>query len=254
MTYDPHRTGTANRAHPRRSIRLQGYDYAQAGAYFVTICTHNRQPLFGQIVGAGLAPAHDQNQNPAHMQVNEIGKIANDQWMQIPNRFAGVSVDVFVVMPNHIHGIIVIDDDGDLDFGRPGIGQPQGLPLRDRDGQPQCGQPHDGQPGFGQPRGLPLQERDGLPVRERDGLTVQQPDGLGRRKTLGDIVGAYKSLVVHECLALYKSNNQTMGKIWQRNYYEHIIRDEESYLKIAQYILDNPAKWETDTLYAGGNP
>ncbi len=70
---------------------------------------------------------------------------------------------------------------------------------------------------------------------------------------MGDIVGAYKSLVVHECLALFKSNNQTMGKLWQRNYYEHIIRDEDAYLKITQYILDNPAKWETDDLFTGVN-
>lgn len=69
---------------------------------------------------------------------------------------------------------------------------------------------------------------------------------------MGDIVGAYKSLVANECLALFKSNNQTMGKLWQRNYYEHIIRDEDAYLKIAQYILDNPLKWETDDLYTGG--
>ncbi len=289
--------------HHRRSIRLKDYDYSQAGAYFVTICTHERQPLFGQIVGAGLAPA----QNYAVMQVNAIGKIAHDQWMQIPNRFYGVSLDVFVVMPNHIHGIIVIDDgDGQPRGGQPGIGQtdigqprglplqqpnglprwernglpvrqprdgqmdvgqPQGLPLSDRDGlpvrqtrggqmgigQPHDGQPLNGQPHNGQPRGLPLQQPNGLPLHDWDGLPLRERNGLPlrERNELGDIIGAYKSLVANECLALYKSNNQPMGKLWQRNYYEHIIRDETSYLQIAQYILDNPVKWELDSLYLG---
>ena len=90
-----------NRAiHHRRSIRLKGYDYSQAGAYFITICTHNRQQFFGIIVRAGLAPAQ--------MVLNEYGRIAHEQWLQIPTRFANIELDTFVVMPNHIHGIIVI--------------------------------------------------------------------------------------------------------------------------------------------------
>jgi REP element-mobilizing transposase RayT len=71
---------------------------------------------------------------------------------------------------------------------------------------------------------------------------------------VGDIVGAYKSIVANECLKLFKSKNQPMGKLWQRNYYEHIIRNEKSYLEIVQYILDNPIKWESDRLYPGGTP
>lgn len=72
--------------------------------------------------------------------------------------------------------------------------------------------------------------------------------------TVGNIIGAYKSLVANECLKIYKTKNETMGKLWQRNYYEHIIRDEKSYLKIAQYIFDNPAKWVLDSLFPGGTP
>jgi len=70
---------------------------------------------------------------------------------------------------------------------------------------------------------------------------------------VSDIVGAYKSLVSNGCLKIFKSNNEMMGKLWQRNYYEHIIRDEQSYLKIAQYILDNPILWEKDQLHPGKN-
>ncbi len=180
-------------ARRRRSIRLPGFDYAGPGAYFITLCTHHREHLFGEIVNR-------------EMVLNDLGQIAHQQWLHLPGRFNHVELDAFVVMPNHFHGIVIID---------PPVHVGAGLaPARDI-------QPH--QPHTGQPRGLPLQ------------------------KTLGDIVGAYKSLVSMGCLKIYQSRNETMGKIWQRNYYEHIIRDEKSYLEIAQYIFDNPAHWETDS-------
>ena len=141
-------------------------------------------PLFGKIVGAGLAPAQ--------MELSEIGMIAYKQWIEIPKRFDNIELDEFVIMPNQIHGIIVI---------------------------------YNPEPSFGQPQGLPL------------------------RKTLGEIVGAYKSLAAAECLKIYKNNNIIMGKLWQRNVDEHIIRNEESYIKIAQYIISSPTKWELDSLY-----
>lgn len=203
--------------HQRHSIRLKGYDYSQVGAYFITIVTHGRACLFGQIVGAGLAPAQ--------MRLNEYGQIAHDQWHQIPERYKNIELDQFVVMPNHIHAIIVIPalDTPALDE----IGQPvragftpapfMGTPALD-----EIGQPHSGQLQSGQPRGLPL------------------------RGTMGDIVGAYKSLVANECLKMYKSKNEFMGKLWQRNYYEHIVRDDDALDRIRTYIAGNPAQWPAD--------
>ena len=67
--------------------------------------------------------------------------------------------------------------------------------------------------------------------------------------SVGNIVGAYKSMVANACLEKYKSKNQTMGKFWQRNYYEHIIRDEQSYQRISNYITNNPSNWENDKFY-----
>ncbi len=193
--------------HHRRSIRLKGYDYSQAGAYFITICTHNRQPFFGNIVRPGFAPAQlSELAPPAQMLLNEYGRIAHEQWLQIPTRFDNIELDAFVVMPNHIHGILIIHTPVGAGFTPAPIG-------------------HEGQPDSGQPQGLPL------------------------RKTVGDIVGAYKSIVANECLKIFKSNNKTMGKFWQRNYWEHIIRDEKSFLEIAKYIDNNPAKWQEDRLF-----
>lgn len=190
--------------HHRRSIRLKGYDYAQAGAYFITICTHGRVPFFCKI-------------DKGEMKLTEFGQIAHDQWQQIPNRFENVELAPFVVMPNHIHGIIVTP----APF--------MGAPAAD-DETPNIGGWVGASPTHTQPQGLPL------------------------RVTVGDIVGAYKSLVANECLKIYKTKNELMGKLWQRNYYEHIIRDEKSYIEIAQYIIDNPAKWALDSLSPRGTP
>ena len=192
MTYNP-------AVHQRRSIRLKGYDYAQAGAYFITICTHNRKQRFGEIVRAGFTPAQN-----AKMQLNEYGQIAQDQWLQIPARFENIELGAFIIMPNHVHGIIIINDPDDETPNVVGVGA-----------------------GF-------------IPAPDNETPNVV---GVGASPTptvipmpvqLGNIVGAYKSLVANECLEIYKTKNETMGKLWQRNYYEHIIRDEKSYNAISE--------------------
>lgn len=88
MKYDPEK-------HHRRSVRLRGYDYSQAGAYFVTICTQNRECLFGDMVDG-------------EMRLNDAGRVVHGVWNDLPDHYAGVKLDAFVVMPNHVHGIIVI--------------------------------------------------------------------------------------------------------------------------------------------------
>ncbi len=157
----------------RRSIRLPGYDYSKNGAYFVTICTQNRECLFGTIVDG-------------EMQLNQFGKIAADTWNWLRNQYNYVVLDQWVVMPNHLHGIIVINND--------------------------C--------------------RGG----SRTAPTVN-------RKPLGRLIGAFKTVST-------KHINQirtTPGvRIWQRNYWEHIIRNDGDLNRIRQYIMDNPIKWETD--------
>ncbi len=187
MKYDPN-------THHRRSTRLKDYDYSQAGAYFVTICTQNRQCLFGEIVDR-------------EMRLNHLGHIANDQWNAIPQRFPMVELDEFVVMPNHIHGIITI-------VGAPLAGAQNSMPLA------------------------------GAPIERAAARAAP---------TVGDIVGAYKSLCVHHGLSWIKQHqpNRMLGKLWQRNYYEHIIRNEREINRIREYIRNNQAQWELDKLYPG---
>jgi len=242
----------------RRSLRLKDYDYASAGAYFVTVCTHDRQCLFGEIVAS-------------EMTLNEIGQIAQDQWHQLPKRFENIELDAFIVMPDHIHGVIFIidqsrvgvprglppvagftpaqDGNGQPDIGQPDVGQPDiGQPDigQPEIGQPDIGQPDIGQPEIGQPEigqpdiGQPDIGQPDIGQPDIGQPDIGQPQGLPLRGTIGDIVGTYKSLVAHECLKIYKANNEFMGKLWQRNYYEHIIRDEFELNKIRMYIEGNP--------------
>jgi putative transposase len=187
--------------HYRRSIRLRGYDYSQSGLYFITICVYNRECRFGNIdVRKPLADSQ--------MILNKYGTIAHEEWEKLPERFKNFELDVFQIMPNHMHGIILLHDSVGAGF----------TPA---------------QSGF-----------------TPDQIAIGQPQGIA--PTLGDIIGAYKSLVANACLEIYKSKNETMGRLWQRNYYEHIIRNEQSYQRISEYIINNPAKWDNDKFYNNG--
>ena len=163
--------------HHRRSIRLNGYDYSQAGAYFVTICTEARECLFGEIVDA-------------EMRLNEHGRIVCECWDVIPQRFPNVELDEFVVMPNHVHAIIVITDDN-------GVGAIHELPLQ-----------------------------------------------MQRRKMLLPKVVGYFKMNAAKRINLARDTQGT--PVWQRNYYEHIVRNERELERIRAYIAGNPAMWDKD--------
>ncbi len=155
MKYDP-------AVHHRRSIRLVGYDYAQAGAYFVTVCSRDRSLLLD---------------NP------QVVNVVRDVWQSLVNRLPAISLDEFVIMPNHVHGIIVLQD-----------------------------------------RGVVRAQQASAP-------------------TLGKVLRTFKSLSAIEA-------NRVLGRsrlpFWQRNYYEHVIRNEDDFDRVRQYIRDNPLKWAED--------
>ena len=186
--------------HNRRSIRLKGYDYSKAGLYFITICCQDRICRFGEVKNG-------------EMILNELGIIAYNEWIKLTERFMNFELDVFQIMPNHIHGIISLTT----------VGSRLALDLLYE----------------GQPQGLPQPEPQGLPQQ-----SVQQGNS-----SISDIVGAYKSIVTNGCLNIFKSKNEFMGKLWQRNYYEHIIRNEFAYQKISEYIINNPSKWHEDMFF-----
>ena len=197
MKHDPGR-------HHRRSIRLKDYDYSQAGAYFVTICVHERQCLFGRI-------------DRGEMRLNSPGMMVVNVWQDLNERFPEVKADACVVMPNHLHGIIWL-------VGAPLVGAlGDGIRPNKREGN------HEGCPYGG---GLD----DGIRA-----VTRAVP-------TLGQVIGAFKSITTDQYVGGVKRCGWPpfAGRVWQRNYYEHVIRNDRALNAIRNYIEANPSQWEND--------
>jgi REP element-mobilizing transposase RayT len=166
MTYNPD-------IHHRRTIRLRGYDYSVEGMYFVTLCTEGRECLFGDITDE-------------EMRLNNAGRIAERCWSNIPSHFPHVNLDEFIIMPNHIHGILSVVV----------------------------------------------------------GANNHSPQN-GTAKTIGSVVRGFKIGVTRWMRA-----NTFIYSVWQRNYWERIIRNEKELRNIREYIRNNPAQWINDKLYS----
>lgn len=190
----------------RKSPRKKNYDYTESGVYFVTICTYARELLFGDVVDKSMQPT-------------ELGQIAHDGWLTTPDHFPNVEIDCFVVMPNHVHAIVIIYDpeqqsdetkNNDRD-----VGTRHALSLRD--------------PNEPQKYGVIKNGRF-------------YPSGV-KPRSLGAIVGSYKSAVT-------KIANRTLDDppsfLWQPRYHDHIIRNEKEWNMIRQYVHTNPAQWDDD--------
>ena len=207
--------------HHRRNIRLKGFDYSQAGLYFVTICCHNMTCRFGTV-------------DNDEMVLNDFGQFAYDEWEKLPERYQNMFLDVFQIMPNHVHGIIALENDG--------CGGGVGATLADaQNNDAQNDDANDNTAGADTMVVYDNGATDNNRATARVAPTM--------KPTVGAIVGAYKSLVANKCLEIYTSCNEYMGKLWQRNYHEHIIRDQKSYETISEYIINNPQKWENDKFY-----
>jgi REP element-mobilizing transposase RayT len=177
--------------HHRRSIRLRGFDYSQAGAYFVTVCEVNRECIFGDVVNGEMRP-------------NQFGEILLKWWNELPDYYPPVELDEFILLPNHMHGIIVITNVGT------GSSRTDG-----------------GQNG----------RQDACPTDSSRRSTLPE------ERTLGQLVGYFKFQVTKE---INQVRDAGYAKVLQRDYYEHIIRNEREWNAIAKYICDNPANWNAD--------
>lgn len=176
----------------RRLIRLPDYDYAQFGPYFVTICTQGRACLFGEV-------------RAGQMCLNRAGEMITAQWDELPRRFAGVVEDAFIVMPNHIHGILGIDN------------------------------------------------ADGCEASCRPASVPSPDQPLGRRfgtetGSLSRVIQAFKSLTTNAYIDGVRHEGWLRfdGNLWQRGYYDHVIRSNRALDAIRQYIVTNPARWSDD--------
>ena len=196
----------------RCSIRLKGYDYSQPGAYFITICTADRECLFGEVV----------NRN---MQLNPMGQIARQCWLAIPDHFPNTALDEFIIMPNHVHGIIwIVESQNDDSVGATDVivGATQS----------NVGTRHE-----------MVGATYASPLRKNTPNANPNPPRGPKRHSMGAIVGSYKSAVTKR---INERRNTPGATVWQRNYYEHVIRNDESLNRIRQYILENPIRWHLD--------
>ncbi len=184
----------------RQSIRLHGYNYATSGAYSVTVVTQGRECAFGDVVDGVMTE-------------NTVGRMVRQAWFALPDRFPRMSLDAFVVMPNHIHGIIWIEPHG------------VGAPLAGAQA---------GETGV----------LAGAGATANAGAPASTWVGARPTPTLGDAIGAFKSITTVSNIRT--SDMFRSGKLWQRNYWERVIRDDGELNRIRRYIMDNPANWETD--------
>jgi putative transposase len=207
--------------HHRHSIRLQGYDYGQAGLYFITICTWHRKHIFGFI-------------QDGEMRLSRLGKIARDEWFRTSELRPNIELAEFVVMPNHIHGIVAIQPSNQAALPH----APKEPPTEQLRESTQLS-------GQGTPSCAPTEIS-----AEQLGQDIPQPSqaeafGKPTSNTIPTIVRGYKAAVTKQINIL---RNCPKCPVWQRNYYEHIIRNEDAYFRIAAYILDNPRRWSEDSL------
>lgn len=183
--------------HHRKSIRLKGYDYAQEGLYFITICCQDRVHLFGEIMNGNMI-------------LNECGGIADKYWMEIPEHFPNVELHEYIIMPNHVHGIIEIKFKSNVPSVIPSVATVASVGANNHS-----------------------------PLR-----TLQRSLPRSPSKTIGSIVRGFKIGVTK-----WIRQNTNVYDVWQRNYYDNIIRDEQSYQRISDYIRNNPKNWKEDKFY-----
>jgi REP element-mobilizing transposase RayT len=183
------------------SARLQSWDYGANGAYFITICTQKREHFFGEIVNGA-------------MQLNEMGQLAEKYWLEIPDHFPFVELGNFVVMPNHTHGIIIINkrDGGCVDTG--GIDATVETPKL------------------------------GVSTENRDKTGMGGKNEKWKPNTIGSIINQYKRIVTINARQIHADF------AWQSRFHDHIIRDAQSFETIQNYIANNPLNWDKDKFHA----
>lgn len=211
--------------HHRRSIRLQGYDYSQEGLYFITLCCQDRAHLFGEILDG-------------EMIFNDAGLQAKKSWQDIPNHFSNAVLHEYIIMPNHIHGIIEF------------VGANQYSPNNN---SPNNDSPHNNSPNQKcSDNGNDVENIDKAKDLELVNGTKNfspLPNVTWRSpsKTIGSVIRGFKIGVTK-----WMRNNTNVVNVWQRNYYDHIIRNEQDYERISEYIKNNPILWKEDRFYDNG--
>ena len=211
--------------HHRHSTRLKGYDYSQEGLYFITICTKDREYLFGEIIMVKNAGV-EHFQPRQEMKLNDAGKIADECWLEIPRHFPNTVLHEHIVMPNHVHGIIELKRVDTINYQ-----------ISDDVGTRHV---------------VSLPENTDIPVGTSHVMSLHKHDQIHNPNqfskpnpgSISVIIQQYKSSVTR---FVNKINNSEFK--WQSRFYEHIIRNDQSFEMISEYIINNPENWQNDDLF-----
>ena len=198
----------------RKSLRLKHYDYSREGYYFITIVAQNREHLFGEIV-------------EGEMVLNDAGRMIHTLWYEIPHDFENIKLHSFVIMPNHVHGIIEIVKP----VGADSISALLNMKI---------------------PRGRygidPYVKQLNMNSKRAEMESKRRADIESAPTSLSTVIQSFKRHTTLQYIKMVK--NGTLPpfnkRIWQRNYYEHVVRDDMDYERLATYIENNPQKWEED--------
>jgi putative transposase len=200
----------------RRSIRLPGYDYSSAGWYFITICVHGRLSLFGNILNG-------------EMQLNDAGRMIDIWWNKIETKFPNIQIGDYCIMPNHFHGMLFISSVGADPCVCPDMeGAHLGAPLRDK-------------------MNVSLVGADPCVCPDMEGAHLGAPlQDSGA--SLSTIVQWLKTMTTNEYIRAVREQKWSpfIGRLWQRNFYEHVVRNEEELASVRDYIAKNPYLWSED--------
>lgn len=181
--------------HPHRrknSLRLDGYDYSQSGGYYVTMCTHQKAKIFGAVADG-------------EVQLSAYGEIVRACWLDLPEHYYHLRLDMFVIMPNHIHAIMLLLDDNIASENK---------------------------------------NTGNIHIVGADPTTdLPRPR---KRHTISEMIRAFKS---YSTMGIKQAENYADDTVWQRGFYDHIIRNDDDLRRIQQYIVENPLKWESDDYY-----
>jgi putative transposase len=240
--------------HNRRSIRLKGYDYSKAGLYFITICVQDHKMMFGEVI-------------EGEMVLNDPGNMLETEWKNLKTRFPIIKLHEFIVMPNHFHGILeivsateminqtvgstlVVDHTKQVDHinqidHNDQINRKEQVNKNEKGNNYYYGQPQGIAPTYRTDKNT---ENQGINPTCRTEKNTENQGIAPTIKTVGDIIAAFKSITTVEYIrGVKKSGWKPFNRrVWQRNYYEIIMRTEQSYINISNYIINNPRNWKED--------
>ncbi|MEX2379312.1 MAG: hypothetical protein WD530_01100 [Vicingaceae bacterium] len=241
MNYNPN-------IHNRRSIRLKGYDYSRAGLYFITICCQDQAMMFGCI-------ANDQ------MILNDAGRMVEKWYWELENKYPDKKCHQMVVMPNHFHCIIENLENDEIDNNELDSNAPPQMDTPPRIdahvGTSLRGRPEPtGERGRPEPTSDDGNHKTYQNTNESKQSDEVQNDQYGQhnqkiKSTLGEAIGWFKTMTTNAYIKGVKNKNwpRYNQRLWQRNYYEHIIRNPQAYSRISNYIINNPAQWAKDKFH-----